>query len=562
MNADESRDLRLIDLVGLVLLGVLIACPVAGVFAVPAAIWSRKHEHEPRLMARVAFLGLAAAIVFAFLSRSVYVEAWHHGTTALVALRLDGSLWWSVLVTLPVAVPAGIFTGVAGSWAWREHREKHPLHGRERRARRQDRVRKLRALGATDPSAVPLVSSGAPVLGAWLEGDHPEGWIDGRWSVIPDDVAHIVALGATGSGKTQSVLRLAAAHLAMGWRVIVIDAKEEPETAARFASLARMAGVDRERCRIWPQSGPIDLCRGDAASQRDRWMACAAWTEPYYRAIASSVLTLVCDDPVGPPTSPREVVARMDHSALKTRWSGTDRVGVAAGIDQKLVQGVRYRYFSLISDLEAIGAVSTDGGGWSWEDIDAAWITLPTSTRLEVAGAFGRAAIVDLIGYLRDPDRRPDRRPVLLVIEEMGALVSSDPSTASLVIEAVERARSAGVRCILSAQTPEGLGEPDAQARLLQGGAAVLAHRMANPEPVVNLLGTQMGFEASLGVTSGGVLLDHGSLREQHQWQVQPDILRRLPVGHALFAHAGYWSLTAVALVPESPGEDPPDKSS
>jgi len=282
-------------------------------------------------------------------------------------------------------------------------------------------------------------------------------------------------------------------------------------------------------------------------------MACAAWSEPYYRAVASTVLTLVCDDAAGPPTAPRGIVDLLDHRVLKTRWSGTSRAAVAAALDPKLVQGVCYRYFSLISDLEAIGAVSAEGGGWSWEDVDAAYVTLPTSTRLEIAGAFGRAVIVDLIGYLRDPGRRPDNRPILLVIEEVGGIVCADEITGNLVIEAFERARSARVSCILSCQTPEGLGDPQAQARLLHGGAAILAHRMADPEPIATLLGTQMGFEASLGVTSGGALLDQGSLREQHQWTFSPNEIRQLPVGHALLAHAGHWSLTAVARLPDAP---------
>jgi hypothetical protein len=386
------------------------------------------------------------------------------------------------------------------------------------------------------------------VLGAFIDGDQLDQWRAGQWLALPKEVAHVVALGATGSGKTETILRLAACHLASGWRVIVIDAKEDQSGRERFVQLALQLGVSEGRTRTWPESGPMDLCRGSAHAQKDRWMASAAWTEPYYRAVAATFLTLVCEDPEGAPSIPSELLERLDKSYLVGRWAGTPGGKMASQTNSQDLIGLRHRYFGLISDLSQAGAIPIAGeSSWSWEDGDAIWITLPTSTRPEVAGALGRAALIDMVGYIRDENRRPDRRPILWIIEEMGALTSSDPTTALAVIEAVERARSANVRCVVSAQTPEGLGDLNAQARLLHGGPAVLAHRMANPEPFVRLLGSQMGLEASIAVDAAGNFGDHGSLREQHQWRVSPDTVRRLPVGQALIAHAGRWAMVAVA---------------
>lgn len=563
MSAPESpRMSGLVELIGALLCIVVIACPLAVLFAVPAAAWARRHEHDSGLLWRVGLTAAMLASLAALLTMAWYGPAWRELVSDVASLHVVVRLVGAVALMLPTGIPGGIAVGIGAERAWQQQRERHPLHGREARAQRQERVRRLRANEASAHPLVPVAVAGCPVLGAWLEGDNPPEWVRGPWSVIPDDVFHIVALGATGAGKTVSILRLAAAHLALGWRVFVIDAKEEHDSALAFARYASAAGVSEARCRIWPDSGAMDLCRGSGQALRDRLMASASWSEAFYRAVAATVLTLVCDDRGGPPAALSQVLGLMDTHVLRTRWAGTDRATVAAGLDAKLIQGLRYRYFSLFSDLEAIGAVRPNGGGWSWEDVDAAWITLPTSTRLEIAGSFGRALLVDLIGYLRDITRRTDRRPILLVVEEMGAIVQADPIMANFVIDTFERARSAAVRCIVSAQTPEGLGQTDAQARLLHGGAAVLAHRMANPEPIVSLLGTRMGLEASLGVTASGELLESGSLREQHQWQVAPDVMRRLPVGHALFAHAGRWSLTAVARLPDAPSLkawEPPD---
>jgi hypothetical protein len=140
-----------------------------------------------------------------------------------------------------------------------------------------------------------------------------------------------------------------------------------------------------------------------------------------------------------------------------------------------------------------------------------------------------------------------------VVVEELGAIVSADPDTAHLVIEAVERARSAKVRAIVSVQTPEGLGDPNAQARILHGGAAVITHRLPRPEAIVELAGSDYGLEASLGVTRSGDLLDHGAVREQHQYKVPPNRVRTLPVGEAVFIHEGHWAHTSIPMLPRRP---------
>ena len=535
---------------------LLLTAPLATITGALALRWARANDHRPGMQRRVLATALAATVVTTLLTATLYAWAWRHWWHALTASSFDLILVPATLAMLPIAMPLGVAVAIGGWELWHHQAARHPLHGRAARLRRTERIRANRA-SMVNTTDVPLTASERPVLGAWLDGEHPATWTSGPWSVLPSDASHIVALGASGGGKTQSILRLAIAHLALGWQVIVIDGKEEPATAAEFA---RLATNHARRIRTWPGPHSLDLFRGEAGTQRDRWMAAMNWTEPYYRSVANSILTLAIDEPNGPPRSAPELLSRLDLAHLKATWAGTERAPLAAALTPSELQGIRHRAFALLNDLASLGAIlnNTSTSSWSWEDSDAAWITLPTSTRPEAAAALGRALLVDAISYLRDPARRRTNRPVLLIIEELGALVSADPTTANLVIETVERGRSANVRCIVSAQTPEGLGDQSAQARLLHGGAAVLAHRMPNPEPIVKLLGTTLDFEASLGVADTGELGARGSLREQHQWRVPPDVLRQLPIGHALLAHAGQWALVAIArLKPEEPTKTP-----
>ena len=189
------------------------------------------------------------------------------------------------------------------------------------------------------------------------------------------------------------------------------------------------------------------------------------------------------------------------------------------------------------------------GRGWSFEDADFSWVTLPTSTQPQIAASFARALLIDLIGYIRSPERRPDRRPILLVVEEIGAILGQSEVTARTVLEGFERARSAGVRLVLSGQSADSFGDPATQSRLLRSGSAVLCMRMPVPEAVLELVGTRQGLESSLGVSASGDYLDQGSTRVQEQWLVDPNSLRRAPVGRACLLDRGTHSWIQIAQV-------------
>jgi hypothetical protein len=529
---------------------ILTLFVVAFPLGLPVAVWAWRWRRDNARDWRTVIWPLAGSAValaaFTLLALHSYLADWLTIAHAITKTPGGEAILPALARMAPLSVPAGVITGVCARDAYIAHRKRHPIEGRAIRDKELERDRAHRArVGMKSP--LPLTRDGDPILGVHLDGDPDQAWVKGRMLALPASASHIVAIGATGAGKTQSILRLAAAHLELGWRVIVIDAKEDYDTSRDFHQLACANGIPDTRVRVWPSAGPVDLFRGNPTAIRDRLMACAGYTEPYYRAVAGTLLTLVTKDTPA-PGSLTEVVSRLDQNALKSRWAGTDNAAVAAGLKPDDVQGVRYRYYDLDRQLVSIGAVAQVRGGWSWEDADATWVTLPTSTRADAAAAFGRALLVDLIGYIRDRSRRDDR-PILLIVEELGAIVSGDPETARLVIEAFERARSANVRTIVSVQTPEGLGQPDAQARILHSGASILAHRMPAPEIISNLLGTGYGLEASLGVDRQGVLLDAGSLREQSQYVLSPNALRRLEIGQAVFIHGHKWSHVAVAKV-------------
>jgi hypothetical protein len=92
---------------------------------------------------------------------------------------------------------------------------------------------------------------------------------------IPEDSfkGHVVLAGQSGSGKTETLLRLVYEVSAKcGWQVVVVDAKADSELAGRLAGLAKVAGV---RFRGFPQD-PYDLWQGAPEDVSTRLMVLRA----------------------------------------------------------------------------------------------------------------------------------------------------------------------------------------------------------------------------------------------------------------------------------------------
>ena len=531
------------------ILGVLLIAVPASLLTLPIG-WhlERRLEHRTSERHAAAAISGALGVVLLFITGfGKYASAWES-----VAASLAQRHWWlagqSSVPLFEVGLPLGVAFGLLGRRLYEWLQGRHPLTGPRVQEEKRQRLIEARAqLVAT--ADVPRVVAGLPVLGAWLDGDDDE-LRRGDWAVMNNDIYHAVALGSTGSGKTTLIKSLIEGHLSLGaqgyepWSVIVIDGKEDPEAAAWLAVAAHRNHVAPSRIRIWPQSGPMDLLRGSPDQILDRVHGLANWTEPYYEQISKLAIRLAVDDPRGTPRTMGELLSRLDATALKATWAGTERAELASRLTNELVAGVRMRYFSLNASLEAIGAVlgSHSDATWSWEDADAIWICLPTSTTPVVASGLGRALLLDLISYIRS-QRRTSRNRILLVIEELGAIVGDDPVMARTLTETLERARSAGVRVVLSGQSPDSLGDPATQARILRSGTSVLTMRMPFPEPVLELLGTRSRPEASLGVNIDGTHLPQGSVRLQQQFAINPDEIRQLQTGRACLIHRGKYTL-------------------
>jgi hypothetical protein len=357
---------------------------------------------------------------------------------------------------------------------------------------------------------------------------------------------HLLVCGATGSGKTETLLRLA-------WTVanesdapvFYLDGKGDRQTAERFTGLMADAG---RQTRAFPNE-PFDAWRGEAHEIQGRLMEVidyasegpAAW----YRDVAKNMLRLVCEHPDGPPRNSTTVLARMDADALAQAHPGSSAL---AALNAQQIRQVRLRYEAFFGQTR--GALD---GSWAWEDTSAAYLLLDSLALREETAGLARMIFEDFAHYFTA--RKPRGQFAVLIVDEFSALAQSSGMAAR-----IEQARGFNTSLILAPQVVAGMGNEDETARILGSVETIICHRVNTPEEIIALAGTRKAMEYSTHYATEGAT-GEGSTRIQHQFKIDPNKVRALPAGHAYAISRGRAMKIAVLQAPNVRAELPAAQS-
>ena len=335
---------------------------------------------------------------------------------------------------------------------------------------------------------------------------------------------HVLVCGATGSGKTETLLRLAwTIAKSSDAPVFYLDGKGDRQTAERFCGL--MADANRA-CRVFPNE-PFDGWRGQPHEIHGRLMEIIDYASDgpasWYRDVAKNVLRLVCEHPDGPPRSSSQVLARMDHAALKAAHGASSAF---AALTKDQVRQVRLRYEAFFGSSRGML-----DGGWAWEDASAAYLLLDTLALREETDGLARFLFEDFAHYFTS--RKPTGRFCVLIVDEFSSLAS-----ATSMAGRVEQARGFHTSLILAPQVVAGMGDEEQAERILGSVETVVCHRVNTPERIVALAGTRQRPEYSMHYAREGDS-GEGSARIQHQFKVDPNKVRQLAPGEAFLISRG-----------------------
>jgi hypothetical protein len=565
-------------LAGLIL---AVAFP-AGAAVAALAYWLLRRRWSDRLAAAgLALLGIVAT--YAASMALHYWGAWVR--IASFATRLSGPLStppptlsdWSTVVAMGL-----VFGPALGGVLWlitQVRRERSPFSGADEREHRrlcEERRRRYVTHAAqrahytgsrplavvARPLAVGLGDTTGPIVGRWQRGDLTRPWRSHGRVRLPmshPDNRHLLVLGATGLGKTETALTIAEWAAEHGRQVIYLTCKEPPSAqrsvAPRLAAVAAEQGL-RFRTLLAGTS-PYDPMRGDLAEVRDRLIRIEEWGDRYWAAVANTLVALALElnaaEGQAIDALP-DLVYSLVRSRLATlaKRSRDPRVAeLVEAFNYSDLGGALMRYASMAIHLRGwIGP--TSAGGWAFEDADVACIELPTVSRPEAATALMRLILRDFGSYLVDPNRRQSRpdgstKPVVIVIEEAGA-VAGDPVIGREFVSQVERNREAGAYAVLTAQDPTGFGDGHTWSALSTNAALLTYRQTEQAENLAKLAGTERVTEGGADYDEDNRLRRQGVARRQHAFKVNPQTLRTLGVGEFVLISAGRYAKVAAAL--------------
>jgi hypothetical protein len=385
--------------------------------------------------------------------------------------------------------------------------------------------------------------------------------------------AHALIVGASGAGKSTTMLSILGAQIRRGRPVVAIDMKGSPAFAAQLRDAAAAAG---RGLRVFTPDGPghwNPLAHGNATALKDKLISTERFSEPHYQRAAERYVQTVLQvlharDP-DRPAQLDQVVALMEPRRLAASLRGvpqplTERVldylGGLTGDQVSAARGLGTRLALLSESCAGPYLVSGAPPGQEIDlrhalrgqeiDLrhalrggDVVLFSLNSSVYGKLAAQLGALAIQDLVsasGYRLGEAGEPahsaaDLLPATIAIDEFSALGDDH------VLALLARARESGISVLTATQEMADLqrAAPGFRDQVLGIVGVKIAHRQDVPESaemIAKMAGTQWVWDETRHVR-GWLDAGHGtraSRRQVERFLVHPNEIKTLPTGHAV----------------------------
>jgi conjugal transfer pilus assembly protein TraD len=368
--------------------------------------------------------------------------------------------------------------------------------------------------------------------------------------------AHALILGATGAGKSTTLLTVLTEHVRSGRPVVAIDMKGSPAFAKVLEDAAASVG---RAFRLWTPDGPgrwNPLAHGNPTELKDKLIASERFTEPHYqraaeRYVQTVLQVLIQTHPLEHATleevvnlmEPRRIVALLRRAPRQLADRVQDYIGTLSSDQLSAIRGLGTR-LALITESQA-GAYLTPCAGQPAIDLtlaltqgDVVVFSLNSARYGGFASQLGTLAIQDLVAgtghRLVDPNRHA---PATVGIDEFSALGSDN------VISLLARCRESGVSVLLATQELADLDRaaPGLRDQVLGSTGLKIIHRQdvpASARTVAQMGGTETVWEETRQTNAHPVFGGHdtgrGTRRQTERFVVHPNEISSLPPGEAV----------------------------
>ena len=484
-----------------------------------------------------------------------FMEFWE----ANVAIVVDGLPPWITLVKvwqrhlLFSILNGGFLFGGLFSMKW------YFVGWKERDMRQQTWSLLLDSFGIRGPARERTRTKGIKRNKKINTMQHPDNGVligmEGRGKIIITDIEanmHSLLLGATGSGKTTTLLNYVESAAQRELPCIVVDAKGDPGLAEKIRAISgRYNRPFRVFSTRFENSTSYDPLRhGNALELADRMMACTDWSEEHYRLQAQRFLQIVFQiferANIQPDlySLPQLLSVEMldgflreipDAKKAEELAQSLDETGHPLGLKNRLAVfseselGVLFKKDSLVS-IEEKGISRRKG-----IDLDRAvrekeivLFSLDSLRYPEFVKMLGRLVTLDLKSIVSRVYER-EAQKVFVLLDEFGAFANLHVS------DFINKSRGAGFHILISAQeiTDLELAVAGLADVVLANTNIKIIHRQDLPascELISKTIGTYQESHITHKISGGE---ESGTIKREKSFYVHPDELKVLRQGEA-----------------------------
>jgi hypothetical protein len=353
---------------------------------------------------------------------------------------------------------------------------------------------------------------------------------------------HVFIPGASGSGKTTTVARLADGVLNAGWSVVIVDCKgtglvsTARELSARYGVPLHI--VDPGDA----DSSGYNPCTGDGPDIANKLVGAYSFgpNAEIFENISSNVLSVTVDAmrAAGRPVTVDDLIDTIGTPGGLADLADADGLGSRARSELRRLDAMRPGSLSrdgmdgMVERLRALASGRFGGVLRKQPAVDLRAATRQPSVVLFALSATGADRDVNLMGRVIAQDVKQlcdarlragaDLTPMMLVFDEFHKL-----SDAGQIVDLLLQARQAQISVVLATQVlpqDEVIRKPALQSGVL------IVHRLETEDAQV--LGAQLGTRPALGFTVAPAQSDEEttrvSLRPVDEFIVHPNTIRRL----------------------------------
>ncbi len=353
---------------------------------------------------------------------------------------------------------------------------------------------------------------------------------------------HVFIPGASGYGKTTTLIRLANGALRNGYAVAIIDCKGSSlgEAARRLAASNGLpfSVVDP----VDANTLGYDPCTGDPSHIANKLIGAFSFgpEAEIYKNVAMEVVPVIARaiQAQGDKVTISAIyhalgksglvqLARTQQGDLKERLL---ELGDAGGVGKDGYSGLQSRLGALMEGR--FGPLFEKKPALDWRQVSQApsvtYIALSATAAGEDVELFGRVIAQDLKQLCDDRLRNPPDVPLMVIFDEFAALREAEQ-----IVDLLLQARQALMPVVITTQyLPQ---EPTIRLPALQSGV-LITHRLGHDdaEQIANELGTHTTPFVTQQIDFETGTMEKGTNRNIDEYNIHPNVIRTLPIGLAV----------------------------